>query len=263
MIRIFENRKFYTKETFYLASKEDFISAKSSADMIHTSYCDFSLVGNGIIDTPCYSARIDLLQDVEEIQSKFTKTLKYEINRAKKDGITVKFYFSSDIRSDVSILSYLKSEYKHFCETNDRMQILSYFDMPSIERFVEQNALCVSRAEFEGGNVYHIYYCDGVSTRLWFSYSSLAEELQDRNLLGRANKYLHNEDILLFKEKGYSIYDWGGLFNPDGKNGIDKFKLSFGAESYEAHSIIKAITFKGRILVILFKLKQLLLAAKK
>ena len=57
------------------------------------------------------------------------------------------------------------------------------------------------------------------------------DEQYDRNLIGRANKYLTVKDILYFKEKGFKTFDFGGYAKdtPDESlKGINNYKLLFG-----------------------------------
>ena len=59
------------------------------------------------------------------------------------------------------------------------------------------------------------------------------DENYDRNLIGRANKYLTVTDIFYFKENGFKTFDFGG-FAKDTENeslkGINNFKLQFGGD---------------------------------
>jgi len=59
------------------------------------------------------------------------------------------------------------------------------------------------------------------------------DENFDRNLIGRANKYLTVTDINYFKEQGFKTFDFGG-FAKDTENeslkGINNYKLQFGGE---------------------------------
>jgi len=50
----------------------------------------------------------------------------------------------------------------------------------------------------------------------------------DRNLVGRANKYLTVKNILHFKEEGYKTFDFGGYAkdtSDESLKGINNYKL--------------------------------------
>ena len=52
-----------------------------------------------------------------------------------------------------------------------------------------------------------------------------------RSRMGRINRFFHYEDMLYFKNKGYSCYDFGGFAKDTedkGLAGINSFKLGFG-----------------------------------
>jgi len=69
-----------------------------------------------------------------------------------------------------------------------------------------------------------------------------------RNLIGRANRYLHWHDIRLFKERGFDLYDFGGL-DVDERSpktaGIARFKRGFGGEVRPVYSSTRARSLRG------------------
>jgi lipid II:glycine glycyltransferase (peptidoglycan interpeptide bridge formation enzyme) len=93
----------------------------------------------------------------------------------------------------------------------------------------------------------HVYLHD--NERILLMHTFHDEPLQLTTLDGYANKYLHWKDILLFKEKGFKLYDFGGI---DQKKlpGISNFKLSFGGKIESVNSYIKVSPF----LKLLYKL---------
>ena len=74
--------------------------------------------------------------------------------------------------------------------------------------------------------------------------------------MARANKRLHWEDMKLFKERGVSLYDWGGISDPDHPNGIDAFKMKFGGKPLTYYNVLKGITVLGRLGIRVMKLKN-------
>lgn len=72
--------------------------------------------------------------------------------------------------------------------------------------------------------------CDKTA-RLTFSVSNFRENIAsnvDKNMIGRLNRWLHYEDMILLKENGFDVYDWGGYDIKENLAGINKFKKYFG-----------------------------------
>jgi lipid II:glycine glycyltransferase (peptidoglycan interpeptide bridge formation enzyme) len=88
--------------------------------------------------------------------------------------------------------------------------------------------------------------------RLFYSASHFrkSEDSELRNLIGRANRLLHWEDIRFFKEMGLSCYDFGGWYG--GREDVEKlainqFKESFGGEKQREYTYIVPVTAIGKI----------------
>ena len=79
------------------------------------------------------------------------------------------------------------------------------------------------------GACYHAYVYDNKYTRLLYSCSEFrSQDKEARNFIGRANKYLHWQDILFFKNNNLVCYDFGGIFsyeNPNGQANIQAYVL--------------------------------------
>lgn len=81
----------------------------------------------------------------------------------------------------------------------------------------------------------HVYVVDEKNTIARLLYSATNSELFEENkaLIGRANRLLHFNDILFFKNEGFERYDLGGYAHNTTDNslkGINKFKAGFGGE---------------------------------
>jgi lipid II:glycine glycyltransferase (peptidoglycan interpeptide bridge formation enzyme) len=100
--------------------------------------------------------------------------------------------------------------------------------------------------------VFHSYVTTCGRARLLHS-ASLFRESDDsayRNLVGRANRLLHWDDICYFKNEGCRTYDLGGI-SMDKSNmetqAINKFKESFGAAVIKEYKSYVPASFKGLI----------------
>jgi hypothetical protein len=85
--------------------------------------------------------------------------------------------------------------------------------------------------------------------------ASMIHDLEDKSFkgfVGRANRYLHYQDMVNFKEKGFLKYDFGGYAlgtENVALQGINKFKDGFGGYLVEQSNytpmLIKMISKNG------------------
>ncbi|HHJ10648.1 MAG TPA: hypothetical protein ENK25_07120 [Bacteroidetes bacterium] len=98
--------------------------------------------------------------------------------------------------------------------------------------------------------VYHSYLLDRSIQRVRALHSvsnSWNPELnnEERSLIGCANRYLHYQDMLFFREQGFVTYDFGGYAyqtTDESLRGINNFKDSFGGilveeSNYESYPV--------------------------
>jgi lipid II:glycine glycyltransferase (peptidoglycan interpeptide bridge formation enzyme) len=80
-------------------------------------------------------------------------------------------------------------------------------------------------------------------------------------MIGRANRLLHWEDILYFKQEGLSYYDFGG-WSSDTTNlerqKINAFKESFGGVIIPQYSYYVPVSLLGKIFLAARKGKEIL-----
>jgi hypothetical protein len=121
--------------------------------------------------------------------------------------------------------------------------------------------LILTRAGQDGEiHVWHAYVISDGRARLLYSASLFRE--QDKSLqalIGRINRWLHWQDILEFKRRGFRIYDFGGLFSDESSAmaaGINKFKEGFGGVRTLNYDCTAALTWKGRLYLMLLNLRK-------
>ena len=99
--------------------------------------------------------------------------------------------------------------------------------------------------------VWHVYYSDG--RVVWLQYTASCFRGRDndyRALVGRANRWLHWQDMRSFRGSGARRYDWGGLFEDEStpeREGINRFKRDFGGEPVRSYECAAPVTVKGRL----------------
>lgn len=99
--------------------------------------------------------------------------------------------------------------------------------------------------------VWHAYLRCGTTVRLMHSVSLFRGAAPAyRALVGRANRWLHWRDMLMFHFLGVECYDWGGLFEEEreaGQAGINRFKRSFGGQPMRTYDCTAAVTARGHL----------------
>lgn len=204
----------------------------------------------------------DITEDEEEIKSRFTKNCKYEVNRGEREDIVPEIAGADNI-SEKDIDAFLEF-FTEFWKSKD----MEFREYESVKRdltdYMSENALVISCAVIGGEkSVYHTYIFDENRARLLHSASLYRlkedEDGASKKIIGIANRYLHYKDMLYFKEKGLSIYDWGGAGKDEEVINITKFKESFGGMERVYYDFEEVRGFKARVFKILAGIKDDLL----
>ena len=169
-----------------------------------------------------YTKLIDLSEEINAIEKGISKTTKYKIRRAIREGVV--FQIENSVSCIVSF-------YNEFAKSN--AQLSAYKEI-----FIANNKdhLVVTKAVQEEETVaMHGYIVDKEVGRVRLLFSATKSRLNNSNAMnaniGRANRFLHFKDMLYFKEKGFSVYDFGGYAKGTTDRtllGINTFKDTFG-----------------------------------
>lgn len=176
---------------------------------------------------------ISVLDEEETLFSLINKTVRYEINKSAKENTVTRVYQPDKINEELLLqFSYC---YEQMYKSKG---IDAKLNLPELKAYAEQKALTITTAENNGDTlVYHSYVFDNINSRLLHSCSIYRDQDNNmRNLIGRANKYLHWKDMLHFKSIGIRQYDWGGVSSFDKPNGIDMFKMAFGGQRVQYYN---------------------------
>jgi hypothetical protein len=201
-----------------------------------------------------YTILLDLSKNNEELLSQLRKNTRYEINRAReKDNIKCFTFFEKNEKNEKKISQYIDF-YNAFAASKNRSAI----KFSDIKQFYENETICIRYALKEGDEseilTMHAYIVSDNTARLHQS-SSLFRTREDseyKNLVARANRFLHWDDILYFKNKGLSLYDLGGWYGGQLLKEqllINQFKESFGGEKKQEYSYIVPVSINGKIAV--------------
>ena len=189
---------------------------------------------------------INLEQDENLIFKEFSKGTKYEIKRALKESVNFSIF-----KKENNITNYL-NYYNEFAKAKH----LNLITLNELNYYWDN--LTITHVKDNQGNILsiHSYLADKKLKRVRLFHSiSLFRIIDniDKNFIGRANRFLHWQDIIYFKNNNYKLYDMGGVAlnnNDTSTIGIDKFKLGF------SQNIIKEYNLVSPLLFLLMKLKK-------
>ena len=200
----------------------------------------------------------DLTDTEEDMLSRFSKGCRYKVNRAYRENIEFKILDSKDIKDDIL------DEYLDFFEDFWKSKGITLDDKDSLfkemKAYIKEQAFTLAYALVDGERaVYHTHIYDEKTARLFHSASLF--RLRDgsdnsKNIIGMANRALHYEEMKFFKNKGLSVYDWGGAGKSEDVASITEFKESFGGESVTCYDFIQVNGTKAKMINALSELKH-------
>lgn len=200
----------------------------------------------------------DLTDSEEDILAKFSKGCRYKVNRAYREDIEFNILDSKDIDEDTLnvFLSFFEDFWKSKgTELDDRDSL-----MTEMKSYIRKQTLTLAYAVVGGEKaVYHTHIYDDKTARLLHSASLF--RLRDgsdnsKNVIGMANRALHYEEMKFFKNKGLTVYDWGGAGKTEDVASITEFKESFGGipATYYDHVMVNGV--KAKTISLLSELKH-------
>ena len=196
-----------------------------------------------------YTVINSLTVDYDMLLSSARKTVRNEVRRAEKDGLEIIKYDSKELKKEPSFVDAFEQAYLEFAKKMNNEAVTSAYNRKKIDQYIAANCFMLTYAEKGNLQVYHAYVYDENEVVLIYSVSDFRDDTVDRNLAGRANRYLHFRDMLLFKDLGLSYYDWGNISDPENYNGIDIFKTSFGGTIEKRYNILLGGNLIGKAFV--------------
>ena len=193
-----------------------------------------------------HTLHIDLSKSIEQLFLEMHYNTKRKIKQAHKEKLQV-FFCDAPTDEEIKIFS---DFYNVFAKSKN----LSKCSITKLKALCQENALVISvvKDEFSNPLCYHAIIGDGVRAIALYSSSHyrLPSGEDKRNLIGQANRYLHWSEIKYFKERGFSIYDFGGLslnVKDEALYNIDNFKMSFGGEVVSLYTYYITNSLLGKI----------------
>jgi len=198
----------------------------------------------GYAHTPFLSLVTDLTPDEDAIAHDFDTTCRYQIRRAQQsDGLATEFITQPESRLD---------EFADFFDDFARGRNIWLSDRKWLAAASKAGQLMLSVATHEGRALaWHAYVIACNTAGVQYTGSSFRQrDKSDRPLVGRANRWLHWQDMLRLKQLGITRYDWGGMFADEtdaGRAGINNFKRSFGPKERRSCHCEVPVTLRGRV----------------
>lgn len=193
---------------------------------------------------PLLSMVTDLGADEDAIASRFGKDCRYKVRRAEtKDGLRAEFSAEPAGRL---------AEFQEFFDAFARQKGHQPCDRPWLAAACAAGQLALSAAwRGDEALVWHAHVLSGSTAGLQYTASHFRGQDNDyRALVGRANRWLHWQDMLKLKALGLARYDWGGLFDDEStpeREGINRFKRDFGGEPVRLCEFSVPASARGRV----------------
>jgi lipid II:glycine glycyltransferase (peptidoglycan interpeptide bridge formation enzyme) len=224
----------FTTHAFLFLSRQEiwFHSGGYVPDRFYNVYCaaDTAPAEKNLLHVKEFKTTcIDLHQEAEAIFNSFHPTIRYEIRRAERENLSCKAHSNP---SEIECSELIRC-FDQFAKKKNIIPLSAR----RIHALRKMGCLFITGSYCGTVPVAtHVYIVNDTRVALLYSFHNF--EFKDNKMRGFANKFLHWKDILLFKEKGLALYDFGGI-DADSLPGISDFKLGFGGETRSQYSYIK------------------------
>lgn len=201
---------------------------------------------------PCSAMQtivIDLAPHPDVLLAAVSKDTRYEIRRAAdKDGLEYNV-----VEATPEAVNEFAGYYAQFAALKRLPPLSSDY----LHALAGMRALDLSVVRQKGEVlVWHAYYRGRERVRLLHSVSlyRTTEASARRNLVGRANRYHHWQDMCRFRADAIALYDLGGWYEgarDQEKVRINAFKEEFGGTIVPTFTCQQPVTVKGRLMLAL------------
>lgn len=224
----------YTRQEIWFWKGEEI--KRSNNDMFYVSFVKPEFKTNYFKEVT--TLFIDLTQDKEALFSDIKPNFRNEIRRAEKEECVCSIKENFSEKELVQIIK----DYQKFAQTKGLDEDLS---MDRLGAYCRDKVFMTSTVSCKNEFICtHVYLLNNkISASLLLSFDNIT--FTDDALRGFANKYLHWQDIVYFKEKDFNYYDFGGVDLVDSPAGIAKFKQSFGGSLVHGYNFSRVSGIYG------------------
>jgi len=201
----------------------------------------------GVRCSDFWTIHVDLGRDARALFADMSKTCRYKVGRAERDELKEEAWMSA--RGE------LLDDFITFFDRFASGKGLPLAPAERLRALAKAGVLDLSEVtRCDEVLVWHAYLRAGNRVRLLHS-ASLFRDHSDpaiRNLIGRANRYLHWRDLLRYKEAEIPLFDFGGWYNGrdnDELLRINAFKEEFGGRIVREFHCAVPVSVRGRLVL--------------
>jgi hypothetical protein len=199
---------------------------------------------------------VDVTTDEDTLLDRMAKGTRYKVRRAmNRDEVDAESFPSPTGDVVRSFANY----YDEFAASRSLPPVFR----PRLDAMAQSHMLFLSKVSrrAEPPLAWHAYAGWGGRAMLLYSASLFRDygDSGERNMIGRANRYLHWRDMLWFKDAGYEAYDLGGVdisrLVPATAR-IAEFKQGFGGQLRSTNAVTVALSAKGHLARAMLRLRR-------
>jgi len=200
----------------------------------------------GVPNESCPTIMIDLGASQDALWKAIEAKSRKVMRQAERDGVTTA---QIDITPDT--WNAFLTAYRKLLGRKQKAGVLG---IGQISELIAQGRFAVTVSRDGNGSIlsWHSYVAAHGRARMLNTMSDIDPRRgsQWNNLVGRANRLHHWQDMLRFKEDGLKSFDLGGVYRgtDDAEQlNIARFKRSFGGRFVDTFDAVLPLTFKGRL----------------
>jgi len=183
----------------------------------------------------------DLTIDEATLQKQIDRDCRYEIRRAKRDGIVCENFGLNEEISDQMLIEFVNFNNKY--AKRNHKGLSTYEELKKIDNFVIFRAILN-----EDILVYHGYIVGDKQIRQTHTASLyISATLDKKYFLGRAGRLIYENALLTFKDNGYEFFDYAGISDREEIANITRFKKEFGGIEWISYNYSTYNTIKGKL----------------
>lgn len=209
--------------------------------------CDLPEPQEGVENEHRPTILIDLTQNEDDLFTGITASTRKVIRQAGREGITV----SSVLPLDEKTWNDFLAAYWKLWRRKAKAGALG---IGQIRELIAKEMFDLTACRAPDGHVlsWHAYVRTPQRVRLYSTMSDMDPSRGSKwnNMVGRAHRLHHWQDMRLFKAAGIASYDFGGVYrgseDPEQMN-IARFKQQFGGSFADTYDAVLPLTAKGRL----------------
>jgi len=201
---------------------------------------------DGIPCSPQSTLLLDLRKPEEALFAGAKKDLRYEVRRAERDGVVTSVADAGDSRMRQQVVAF-GVEWAR--QRGQAVPDADWFDVLAVA-----GVLDLSCGVGSDGSplVWHVHYvvCRHARLVAMYTHRMGTDDRAVRQLVGRANRKLHWDNILRFQGTGLTAYDFGGWYDGRADEAllrVNAYKEEFGGEHAVQFNAEHARTARGRL----------------